>query len=77
MTAQVNAAENADVVFLTAEQCGRRYGISARHWRRLVDQGAAPRPVQLGRLVRWSVSILKQWEEAGCEKQRPGTARPR
>lgn len=52
--------------FLDDEQCGRRYGISARHWRRMVDAGKAPKPVRFGRSVRWAESDLLNWEADGC-----------
>lgn len=52
--------------YIDGEQCGLRYGISARHWRRLVDAGKAPRPIRLGRSVRWCESDLSAWEANGC-----------
>jgi predicted DNA-binding transcriptional regulator AlpA len=52
--------------FLDAKECGTRYGCSWRHWLRLCDAGKAPRPVRLGRLVRWAISDLESWEAEGC-----------
>jgi len=61
--------------FLDARGCAARYGFSWRHWLRLVDGGKAPPPVRFGRLVRWSVSSLEEWETAGCPSCRKGGAR--
>lgn len=52
--------------FKTAPQCGERYEVSVRHWSRLVESGKAPQPVRFGRLTRWSLQTLKEWEAAGC-----------
>ncbi len=52
--------------FVDARACGSRYGVSWRHWLRLVDSGRAPQPVRFGRLVRWPLAALDTWEAAGC-----------
>ena len=57
--------------FLDVDACASRYGISARTWARLVDSGRAPQPVKLGRLVRWAVADLEQWEANGCKRCYP------
>ena len=54
-------------VAIDADACASRYGISKRHWLRLVDRGAAVAPIRLGRLVRWSISSLEAWEAGGCK----------
>lgn len=53
-------------VAIDADACASRYGISKRHWLRLVDRGAAVAPIRLGRLVRWSIASLEAWERDGC-----------
>ncbi len=54
-------------VAIDADACASRYGISKRHWLRLVDRGAAVAPLRLGRLVRWSLESLSAWEKNGCK----------
>lgn len=54
-------------VAIDADACASRYGISTRHWLRLVDRGAAVAPIRLGRLVRWPISSLETWEANGCK----------
>lgn len=55
---------------IDADACASRLGISKRHWLRLVDRGAAPRPTKFGRLVRWSICSLEEWERGGCKPVR-------
>lgn len=43
---------------------------STRHIYRLADSGRMPRPVRLGRLVRWRQRELEGWIEDGCPKVR-------
>ena len=60
----------ATATHVDADACASRYGISKRHWLRLVDRGAAVAPIRLGRLVRWSISSLESWERDGCRPLR-------
>ena len=41
-------------------------GCSQRHVYRLADAGRLPSPVKLGALVRWRLTELHDWLEAGC-----------
>lgn len=54
-------------VAIDADACASRYGISKRHWLRLVDSGRAIQPIRLGRLVRWNIASLEAWERDGCK----------
>jgi predicted DNA-binding transcriptional regulator AlpA len=44
--------------------------VSARHWRRMVDAGAAPQPCRLGRRTVWPEQVIADWVKAGCPKVR-------
>ena len=44
---------------------------STRHVRRLADSGAMPRPIHIGRLVRWQKSTIDEWIAKGCPSCRP------
>lgn len=44
-----------------AEVC-ERYGVSRRHWLRLVEKGEAPAPVRMGECLRWLISSLEEYE---------------
>ena len=56
--------------YLDVQGCSARYGFSDRHWFRLVDAGKAPPPTRFGRLVRWNVAVLEEWEAGGCQAYR-------
>lgn len=49
-----------------AKTAGAIFGLSERGWRRLDVTGEIPRPKKLGRSVRWQLSELAAWIEAGC-----------
>ncbi len=60
-------ADATNLSYLRDVDCGARYGFGPRHWGRLVDRGAAPAPVRFGRLTRWKLSTLEEWERDGCK----------
>jgi excisionase family DNA binding protein len=43
-------------------------GASSRTVRRLADWGRMPRPVSLGRMVRWQRSVIEEWIREGCPR---------
>jgi predicted DNA-binding transcriptional regulator AlpA len=43
-------------------------GVSTRMVWRLSDGGRMPRPIRLGRLVRWKSDVIDEWITAGCPK---------
>lgn len=51
----VNAASAAAIV-----------GVSRRSWWRFVSDGKAPKPIRLGRCVRWRVAEIRHWIANGC-----------
>ncbi len=59
---------------LTIQDVAELCGISNEHVRRLVDRGAFPKPIRLGRSVRFRLSDVMAWVESGCSpSQRPTT----
>ena len=51
-------------------------GASSRTVRRLADWGRMPRPVSLGRMVRWQRSVIEKWIREGCPRvERRGLGR--
>lgn len=50
---------------LSAEEVAEVLGISRAHVWRLHSSGRIPRPVRLGRTVRWDRKTLESWLEAG------------
>jgi len=51
---------------LTAADVARQLGISERHLWALHSSARLPRPVRLGRSVRWGADELRRWLEAGA-----------
>ena len=70
MSATLTPADASAKKYFDTKDCGARYGVSSRHWLRLVDSGRAPQPTRFGRLVRWSLVSLESWESAGCPSVR-------
>jgi len=55
---------------LSARQLAERLGVSLRHVRRMDSAGLLPRPVRLGRAVRWPVDEVDGWLKAGAPDRR-------
>ena len=51
---------------LGARDVAALLGVSARHVWSLHAQGGIPRPIRLGRCVRWRRRELLTWLDAGC-----------
>jgi predicted DNA-binding transcriptional regulator AlpA len=75
MSVAVSPADVSAKRYFDAKECAKRYGMSWRHWLRLVDSGRAPQCTRFGRLVRWSLPSLESWEAAGCPACRKGAGR--
>ena len=50
---------------LSVEEVAEVLGISRAHVWRLHSSGRIPKPVRLGRAVRWNRKTLENWLEAG------------
>ena len=51
---------------LTAKDVAEELRVSLRHVWRMNNSGKLPRPVRIGRSVRWSRSTIIAWIAAGC-----------
>ncbi len=51
---------------LPAADVAKLLGISQRHLHTLNASGRLPRPIRLGRSVRWRADELRDWLDAGC-----------
>ena len=56
-------------LLIPASVLAQKLGISTRTLRRLELQGKLPAPLRIGRSVRWSVSLIDQWLDAGAPAQ--------
>lgn len=61
-----------------AEGAGQVMGVSGRTWRRWDSAGNVPRPIRIGRRVRWHIAELRAWVQASCppRKQWEKSRRP-
>lgn len=50
---------------ISADEMAELLGISRAHVWRLHSQGRIPRPVRLGRAVRWDRATIERWLAAG------------
>ena len=58
------------LAFSAQQLADRLGGVSLRHIRRLDSAGKIPRPIRLGRSVRWPVQEIKDWMDAGAPDRR-------
>lgn len=61
---------------LSVEALARRWNVSSRHIRRLIDAGQLPQPIHVGnRIRRWPFRVIADLEAAGgVEPKRGGAA---
>lgn len=57
-------AQNNPLAFSAAD-LARRLDVSLRHLRRLDSAGKLPKPIRLGRSVRWPVAEVENWLRLG------------
>jgi len=55
-------------LYLTADQCAVRYGISKRHFQTLVKRGDMPQPIKFGGVNRWSIRVLEEFESEQIDR---------
>lgn len=56
----------ADCLALSADDVAKLLNISRRHLATLDCEGKIPRPIRLGRSVRWPAAEISDWLEAGA-----------
>ena len=53
-------------LLLAAAEAAKLLSISERHFYKLHSSGRVPRPIRLGRAVRWRADELREWLAAGA-----------
>jgi excisionase family DNA binding protein len=66
MRNETHATADSGCLAIPAEQVAKLLGVSKRHVAALNASGRLPRPVRLGRSVRWRADELRDWLEAGA-----------
>ena len=53
-------------ILMPAAEAAKLLSISERHFYKLHSSGRVPRPIRLGRAVRWRADELRDWLAAGA-----------
>jgi len=62
----MDATGNVEPLLLDAKGAARLLAVGRTHLYGLLASGRLPRPVRLGRAVRWRRDELEAWTAAGC-----------
>jgi len=65
-----NETKKSSAWALSATEFGDKLGVSPRHIWRLHATGKLPKPIRLGKSVRWLVNEINEWLEAGAPDRR-------
>ena len=65
----MTAAPDPERLALDARQLGNALNLSLRAIRRADSAGRLPRPVRVGRSVRWPVEEIRRWLAAGAPRR--------
>lgn len=58
---------------MSVRDIAHRLNCSTRTVYRLADSGRMPRPIKVGRLVRWKTEIIERWFAEDCPVPQPST----
>jgi len=56
---------HSEPILLPAAEAAKLLSVSERHFYKLHSSGRVPRPIRLGRAVRWRADELRDWVAAG------------
>lgn len=65
-TTRADDATSPNRLALSAEEVAEALGISRAHVFKLLSSGRLPRPIKLGRAVRWPRKDLEEWLASGA-----------
>ena len=57
---------NEEMALMDARDVSRRLSVSTRTVWRLLSADQLPKPVRIGRSVRWRREIVEEWIRKGC-----------
>jgi prophage regulatory protein len=60
------SSSGSTAIAVDANRLAELLGLSIRTIRRLDSSGKLPRPLRIGGAVRWRISEVNQWVDAGC-----------
>lgn len=62
-----------EAALIDVNEFAGKLAVSAKHIRRMADEGRVPSPIRLGKRVRWNRKDVDAWIDDGC----PEVRRPR
>ncbi len=68
----VRLAENIAALVYVASEIAAKLKVSEKQVRRWGDSGAMPKPIRLGRIVRWNAQAIDDWIAGGCQRPKKG-----
>lgn len=57
-------------LLIDSREAAKLLKVSPRTLWQMQSTGRMPKPLRIGRAVRWSLDVLKKWIEAGCPPDR-------
>jgi prophage regulatory protein len=60
------SSSGSTAIAVDAQRLAELLGLSLRTIRRLDSSGKLPRPLRIGGAVRWRLSEVNRWVDAGC-----------
>lgn len=55
-------------LLVDSKEAAKLLNVSARTLWSLYNSGSMPKPIRIGRAVRWSYDALRNWVDSGCPK---------
>ncbi|PAY19090.1 hypothetical protein CKO51_13255 [Rhodopirellula sp. SM50] len=55
-----------EIQLLSARSIAARLEVSQRTIQRMADRSEMPKPMKVGRLIRWDATAIERWIAAGC-----------
>jgi predicted DNA-binding transcriptional regulator AlpA len=64
----IKLADSAKPLVYVAGDIAGKLLVSEKQVRRWGDSGAMPKPIRLGRIVRWNAQVIDDWIAGGCKR---------
>ncbi len=68
----VTLADSVAPLVYLAGDIAAKLKTSEKTVRRWADSGAMPKPIRLGRIVRWNAQVIDDWIAGGCQRPKRG-----
>ncbi len=58
-------------MYLDCQEVAKRFGVATLTIRRQSAAGKFPKPIRVGRQLRWSISAIEKWESEQSKQPEP------